>query len=523
MKKIFVIIITISFLSSCKKEFLDVAPKDQLSDATFWKTKADADLGLVGAYSNWEVYFSILFLDASADNAYDQHFSWKKLANGSFLPTDNLNVVTPSDYYYGKIRKYNNFLTKIEGVDMDAGTKEQYKAEVRFLRAYDYFIKTQFYGDVPLVTELVTSDVKPVRTPVAEVQQFVLDELQEISTILPTQNNIESKGHITKGAALALKARMELYMGRYQDAMNDAKAVIDMPNYELYPNYRELFLPVSDAANKEAILTINFANNNLQGIWIPQMLQPPSWGGFSSLSATRSLTDSYETTLGKTIDDPASGYDPNHPFANRDARLSATFVHPGELYGGKIYNTLDRTLPGGGINPDYHTDGNAPRSGANLLKYIIPVPISNLQSSAKNVMVIRLAEMYLTYAEAAVELGQSGDATAIEYINALRRRANLPEVSILTRELVRRERRSELAMEGLRYWDIKRWDIGATTLNGPVYGMREGTVNMTTGEVTYFNSYIKLDDMVFHPERKYLLPIPQSEIDASGVPQNPGY
>lgn len=522
MKKLIIFIIFIVSLASCSKDFLDVVPEDQLSDATFWKTQSDADLGLVGAYNNWEVYFSIIYLDASADNAYDQHFSWKKLANGTFLPTDNLNIVTQSDYSYWKIRKYNNFLTKVEGVNMDAQLKERYKAEVRFLRAYDYFIKTQFYGDVPLVTELVTADVIMQRTPVAEVQQFILDELQDISAVLPTQNNIESKGHVTKGAALALKARLELYMGRYQDAMNDAKAVIDMPNYELYPNYRELFLPSSDPSNKEAILTLNFANNNLQGIWMPQMLQPPSWGGFSSLSATRSLTDSYETTLGKTIDDPTSGYDPNNPFANRDLRLSTTFVHPGELYGGKIYNTLDRTINGVN-NPDYHTDGNAPRTGANLLKYIIPVPISAMQSSAKNIMVIRLAEMYLTYAEAAVELGQTGNNLAIQYINALRQRANLPPVSVLTRELVRRERRSELAMEGLRYWDIKRWDIGATALNGPVYGMRDGTVNMTTGEVTYFNNYILVDNMVFRPERNYLLPIPQSEIDVSGVPQNPGY
>lgn len=522
MKNSWILFILIILSGSCTKKFLDVAPSDQLSDVTFWKTQADADLGLSGCYNNWEVYFSILFLDASADNAYDQHFSWKKLANGSFLPTDNLNIVTVSDYSYHKIRRYNNFLTKVEDVDMDAALKERYKAEVRFLRAYDYFLKTQYYGDVPLVTELVPVDVNLPRTPIADVQQFVLDELGAISEILPAQNNIESNGHVTKGAALALKARLELYMGKYTEAMADAQAVIDLGNYELYPNYRELFLPGSDPSNKEAILTINFANNFLQGIWIPQMIQPPSWGGFSCLSATKSLTDAYETTLGKTIDDPASGYDPDHPFANRDARLSATFVHPGETFGGRIYNTLDKALPDGSLNPDYHTEGNAPRGGANLLKYILPIAIPDMQGSAKNIMVIRLAEMYLTYAEAAVELG-TNESTALSYINMLRQRANLPDATELTRDLVRRERRVELAMEGLRYWDIKRWDIGATALNGPSYGMREGTVNMTTGEVTYENTYIKVDDLVFHPERNYLLPIPQSEIDATGVAQNPGY
>ena len=305
--------ILLFLLSTCSDDYLNVAPKDQLSDVTFWKTEEDAYLGLVGCYNNWEVYFSILYFDAAADNAYDQHFSWKKLANGEFLPTDQLNVIQASDYTYNKVRKYNNFLTQIEKIDMDDGKRELYKAEVRFLRAYDYFLKTQSFGDVPLVTELVPPNVNLPRTPVEEVRDFILNELEEISQILPVQTNAESGGRITAGAALALKARLELYLGMYDAAMADSKRVIDM-NYELHPDYRSLFLPANSNTNKEAILTINHANGFVSGIFIPQMIQPPSWGGFSSLSATKSLTDAYETTLGKTIEDPASGYDPQNPF-----------------------------------------------------------------------------------------------------------------------------------------------------------------------------------------------------------------
>jgi hypothetical protein len=130
--------------------------------------------------------------------------------------------------------------------------------------------------------------------------------------------------------------------------------------------------------------------------------------------------------------------------------------------------------------------------------------------------------MYLTYAEAAVETGQNEDI-GLQLINKLRQRGNLPPATALTRDLVRRERRVELALEGLRLWDIKRWDIGSTVLNGPTYGSRDGSVNMTTGEVTWSDTYIKVDDKTFNPLKKYFLPIPQSMIDASGMTQNSGY
>ncbi len=521
MKKYIIGITTIFLLSTCSDDFLDVVPKDNLSDATFWKTPEDAHLALVGCYNYFEWYFSILYFDAAADNAYDQHFSWKKLQNGSFLSTDQLNVVQASDYNNTKVRRYNSFLTNIEKVDMDEPIRELYKAEVRFLRAYQYFLKTQSFGDVPLITELVPSNFNLPRTPVEEVQTFILNELEEISKILPIKTNAESGGRITSGAAIALKARLELYMGRYDDAMTDAKKVIDM-NYELHSDYRSLFLPENSNTNKEAIFSLNHANGFITGIFIPQMIQPWSWGGFSSLSATKSLNDAYETILGKTIDDPTSGYVPERPWENRDVRLSATFVHPGQLFGGKIHNSLDRNLPDGSQNPDYHADGNGPRGGSNLMKYVIPIPISEMQSNGVNVMIIRLAEMYLTYAEAAVELNKNLDI-ALPLINELRERGNLPPVDELTKDIVRRERRVELAMEGLRYWDIKRWDIGPTALNGPIYGDPDGTVDMNTGEVTYNGTYIKLGDMVFHADRNYLLPIPQYEIDVTGVEQNDGY
>jgi hypothetical protein len=310
-------------------------------------------------------------------------------------------------------------------------------------------------------------------------------------------------------------------LGNYIEAMADSKRVIDM-NYELYPDYRALFLPGNDDS-KESILTLNFINNFLYSEFILQMLLPPSYGGYSTMSVTKSLMDTYETTLGKTIDDPASGFDPENPFKNRDPRMDMTFLHPGMEWNGRIYNSLDRTLPNGEVNPDYYAVGDAARGGNNILKYIKGIPLREIQNYGVQIILIRLAEMYLTYAEAAVETGQNLEQ-GLEYLNLVRERVGMPPQTELTREIVRRERRVELAIEGLRRFDIQRWDIGASVLNGPVYGSRLGTVDMTTPEtVTWEDEYIQMDERVFRPELNYLFPIPQSEIDVSGWPQNPGY
>lgn len=143
-------------------------------------------------------------------------------------------------------------------------------------------------------------------------------------------------------------------------------------------------------------------------------------------------------------------------------------------------------------------------------------------------MVFRLAEMYLIFAEASLKTGRD-QGLALGYINAIRARTGveMPPVAVLTEDVVRRERRVELAFEGLRYFDIKRWDIGATALNGPVLGARQealGAVNQATGKVTWSGPNVSVENRTFRPERKYLWPIPQSEINLnSNVTQNPGY
>ncbi len=534
-KHIYLIIILLSKVCvSCGDSFLDVAPKDTLSDATFWKTEVDADLALNGCYKGWECLTNILFLDAVSDNGYEQFdYCFQPIGNGQILNTSPAGLNAPwvdqhatRWFRYDRIRKYNNFLTKVETVEMDEGKKARYKAEVRFLRAYDYFNKIMFYGDVPLVSELITEaeEANLSRTPQADVEAFIVKELDEAAAILPVQDMIGSGGHITKGAALALKARLELYRGNYEAAQVAAQQVIDMGCYELYPDYEELFRPSSKAANKEVILDVQYIKNEYSNM-IPQLNLPATEGGWSALNALWPFVESFQTLSGLPVNDATSGYDDNNPFSNRDPRLTMTVLCPGEAYNGRYYNPLDKFIDGqeDRKNMDFHEEAAASRGGLLVKKYIYPMSVEEANNHDGNAIVFRLAEMYLIVAEAAVKTGKETDK-AISYINAIRTRVGMPSITALTEETVKYERRAELAFEGLRYFDLKRWDLGPTLLNGWAIGSRNGTVNSQTGQVTWSEGHIRLEERLFQPQRKYLLPIPQAELDRNpNMEQNPGY
>ncbi len=525
MKK-FKYIFSMIFISlgmvSCTEKFLDAVPNDQLSGATFWKTESDINMALAGAYRGWDNGMDVVMRDAMTDNDY----SWltvtgyQQVGNGTVNP-QNVTIGNGGRVFsYVQIRKYNSFLENIEGMTIDAALKEKLKSEVRFLRAYDYFLKAMFFGDMPLITKTITSTELPARTPVTQIHAFILDELDKISKILPVQNNITAKGHITRGSALALKARLELYLGKYAEAMASSKAVIDMGVYELYPNYEQLFYRQNKGNNKEAIAEIQHILNDY-ATSIPWQRLPAWKGGYSENAVSRSIVEEYETKNGLTIaQDPA--YDPLDPFANRDPRLAMSIAYPGSNWFGRIYTALDPQF-GGVTNADYYLNDGS-KAAQMSKKYLDPgIQNAERQNFDAPIMVIRLAEMYLTYAEAAVESGQNL-TLGLEYLNKVRTRAGQINATVLTRALVRRERRVELAFEGLRYFDIKRWDLGPTVMNGPFQGSRLGTVNQTTGKVTWGTGYIVVENRTFYPLRKYLLPIPQSEMDVnSKMVQNPGY
>lgn len=540
MKKYIYLVLTAILFNSCS-DFLDREPNDTLFPGIFWETENDAKLTLTACYRDFEGE-GILYNDCASDNAYNfhRHEGYQALGDGSIVAGET-NAV--SFFSYTTIRKCNEFLENIDKVHFkdDANLTAQQKknamiAEVRFIRAYRYFIMTQFYGDVPLVTKTFKTpdEAKVSRDSREKVEQFIITELQDISKnkYLLEHQDQSNKGRITLSAAHALLSRIHLYRKEYAEAIAEANLV---KGHSLFPSYEGLFL-LANNNNSEAILEYQYVKDEYQLDFTPYL--PNSAGGWSSVVPLQSLVDNYETIDGLTIAEAkANGtYDESNPFVNRDPRLRATIIYPGQLWDGQIYSSVVV-----GDLDHFQSANNATSSGYNFKKYFSNLEQygGNYWNTGKYLMIIRYAEVLLNLAEAKIEKGDIDDEMYAS-LNAVRKRAGLPEVNkskynnqAKLRELVRRERRSEFAFEGLRRFDIIRWNIAKDVMNGNAYGCRQIKPNaewlkgqLPNGDynVNLTEAPIIVEKRTFH-DRNMLLPIPQDAIDKNKnlLPNNPGY
>lgn len=522
MKKIVYSLLCALALSACDSNFLERNPLDQPSNEGFWNTEKDAMAAAVGCYDGWMSMDDILYFDCVSDNAYNP-FSWEGFqvqAAGLATPTD----CGASYMGYDKIIRYNNFLENIDRPKMNEELRMRLIAEVRFLRAWDYFRKVTLYGDVPLVTEVLGLDNSNLpRNPKAEVIKFVLDELTAIAPTLPTVYSGSDVGRITRGAALALKARMSLFDQQYavcEQACEDIMGV----GYELFPDYRGLF-KIANEGNKEVILDVQYIES-LYGTWVLGVLPPRSIDGWCSINPTQSLVDEYECIDGKTIDQSAV-YNPDEPYQKRDPRLNISILSPGEQYEGFIYDPINPADPHG----DYYQPFGRSKTGYLVRKYVDDLSdYADMWETGMNGIVIRYAEVLLMYAECKIETNQI-DNSVYETLNQIRTRAGMPEVDRAAyagqekmRELLRRERRVELALEGLRWFDVCRWKIGEQVMKGDMLGCRLGQADPMTGALSLLDESIFVETRFFDPDKNYLWPIPQGVIDATpAIKQNPNY
>ncbi|RYD91541.1 MAG: hypothetical protein EOP54_22255, partial [Sphingobacteriales bacterium] len=237
MKKIFTIIIIFSLFSACKKGFLDVVPGDRLSNATFWRNADDATQAATGVYSSWATShnFQLYFADAWSDDAiptgFWQGFYYYIWGNGNISPQEaNLNTYWGA--LYSVVRTSNVFLTNVDKCVMDETLKNRLKGEVRFIRAFEYYLLYNNWGEVPLIDQpLSPGDLNVGRAPEGQTLAFIISDLDAAIADLPV--TAPQAGRISKGAALALKARVLLYAGKYAEAAAAAKLVMDQGNYEL--------------------------------------------------------------------------------------------------------------------------------------------------------------------------------------------------------------------------------------------------------------------------------------------------
>lgn len=523
-RSIIIVVLLSVFSSSCKKDFLDRQPLTEYSESTLWTGVTDAMAASNAVYSGFENGQWVIYMDNASDNAHCPYpwEGWQQYGNMQLLSPNNGG----SRYNFTSIVQSNWFLENIDKTPMDQDLLTRLKGEVRFLRSYNYFVRSQLYGDFPLFTKMLTVEEANTipRSPKAEVVQFMVNELEAVAPTLPTTYSGNDRGRVTRGAALALKARIELFNEKWAESAASSKQVMDLGVYSLFPNYLDLFR-LTNEYNSEIILDRAYLESDPNLTLGLQILAPEDTpgGGWASVNPTQALVDAYEMANGKTITEPGSGYNVDKPFVNRDPRLLQTLIVPGAPYAGIIYNPMNPNSLD--YWPTYNYTGYIGR------KYIhYKSDYADLYRAGLNVPLIRYSEVLLTYAEAKIELNQI-DNSVYDAIDQVRLRAGMPRVDQAVyasqtkmRELIRRERRIELALEGLRWYDIQRWKIGDEVMNGQVYGLRLSNID-ASGNVTYTSTeHAKIEERLFNPAKNYLWPIPQGQLDLSdAIVQNPGY
>ncbi|UMB52401.1 RagB/SusD family nutrient uptake outer membrane protein [Lutibacter sp. A64] len=531
MKKIIYLLAIVVVFNSCDESFLETDPNDALSPSTFWKTQNDLDLALTGCYSGFEDGGSIIYRDCGSDNAYNNFpwEGWKNIGNGELSPAD------PGSTYYDFtiINRCNEFIENVDfAVDVDENLREVYKAQARFIRAFKYYVLTTNYGDVPLITQNfgTPEEAKVSRDSQEVVRNFIEDELNDVINILPDAYSAAEYGKATKGAAQALLMRYFLYFKEYQKALSTANSI---SGYSLNATFEGLFDPANEQ-NSEIILSVQYTPDLYSIGFTPYL--PNGIGGWSSVVPTQSLVDAFEMADGRTIDEAENDgdYDPTNPYVNRDPRLRASVVYPGQVFANNVYRSIEV-----GDDDYYSKANNSSKTGYNFKKYTSFMdldPGSAYWNMGNDIFIFRYAEVLLTIAEAKLELGQI-DNELYEAIDAIRLRAGMPEVDrvkyadeLSLRKLIRNERRVEFAMEGLRRDDIIRWGIASEVLNGDLLGANRGTVLDTKQPNGDYNVLMNLDPNIienrsFQVPKNNLLPIPQSAIDKNPnlKPNNPGY
>jgi len=557
LKIYFVALLVLMGASNCSDEFLERTPSDQISSATFFKQQKDIEYALNAVYdligfNSWNRSYGsgtdMLRIEVLTDNAVDHH-SWNacyELGNGTANAYDWYVQYRWQERYRG-IMRANRLLEGAPNVeDMNIDYRNRLVAEATVLRAYFYFDLVYLFGDVPFLTSsILPDDCEPIidadgnatpnpscsRTDKETIMDALVADLEGVLAHLPKEYEQDDKGRITKGTALTLQARIHLYREEWAEAAAASKAVMDLNVYSIYPTYANMF-DYQGVDNEEVIFDIQVMEEVDEGeFWLPNY-GPNSIGGWSCSCPLQSLIDTYETTDGKTIDDPTSIYDPAQPFINRDPRLHHSILYPGREWQWGVYNTIPgATYPGqeivAGDDLNDATSGqwNKSATGYNWIKYISQQDIddANYWDSGIHFIVMRYAEVLLMYAEGKIEAGDI-DQSVYDAINEVRQRGdvNMPTIAAgksadQLREIVRRERRVEFTFEGIRLYDIRRWKIADQVMPGESAGLTY--TDPDTGSEVTLSGGVRNFDAAKH----YVWPIPQAEIDVSGLIQNPNW
>lgn len=534
----------VTVMIGCNDDFLVREPEDKLDAKTFFTSQENAVLAVNAIYNaalepvKGRTY-SIDF-DCMSDNMYNysRNQGTQEFGQGTQGASSTYALNFWSRQYKG-ISRANLVLEWLdkcyEGNQPSVNIRERLRGEALFLRAYFYSELVDFWGDVPYYDRSVTiADGQPRRNK-REIVELLLKDLEDAAGKLPVRHAASDTGRATRGAALALKGKIELYNGMYSEAAATLKEVEQLADrdengnylgglrYDIYPLYREMFLPQHED-NCEVVFDIQYIPGaSVQGLSHQLYTYTYVW---NSYCPTMSLVSDYYTKGGYPVrydfsksvwisDDP--DFNAAAPFADRDPRMDASVIMPGSDDGrGKIFVPWATTHP-----------------TAMKIRKWNDYTESVMNNSEHNIILIRFADVLLMRAEALVESGDYLEAEVRGLIDRVRQRPSVMMPKVEDREgtglgqdelrtIIRHERRVEFAFEGTRVSDIRRWRIGPEVMTD-AYGFENGPVRQSPPKYIP----LKVDTRSFNPDRDYLWPIPQDELNNNPMlgpgDQNPNY
>ncbi len=514
MKKILLIILLPFTLIQCSDDFLERSSPTQIAEDNFWTSESDAFLALNAVYSslqsrslyggNLNGWQGFPGFDNLGDNAFNQ-YKWEGpglFMEGTVDPSSGPIGAIWNNLYEG-VARVNSVIKNVNEISEELISKETKNAlsgQAYFLRGLLYFNLAVYFEDVPLITAPQTLEEAFVpKNTYAEVTAQIVEDLKLAIQYLPESHPNSLYGYATKGAALSLLARVQLYNKQYTGefgVLSLTEQVMEL-GYSLHPDYAELFTPAGEMS-PEIVFSVRFlrgddTNNgetfSATFLGTPKVDQRPM----------KNLVNDYYCTDGLPVTESPL-YNPDDERENRDPRALATIYFKDDQY-------LD--------DPVRVFPGNGP-TGYGMRKYIRRGPDAEgnavFGEGSQDFYVIRYADVLLMRAEALAETGDVSGATQL--VNQVRERVNMPRVEDVEGavgqaqmvEIVRHERRVELALEGLRFMDLKRWGT-----------VEQAFQRAAADPVGPYNPQ-------YLGKRSEVFPIPQSEIDVNpNLVQHPAW
>lgn len=542
----------------CNKD-LNLTPKDQIADTLFWQSPADFALAANDFY--FDLQSVPQYIDNTSDIAYGGSIGSGIIAG----VTDDARAISTGAYLaqstsplwdssYKRIRGANYLLQKARSSGLGADI-DRWVGEALFFRAYHYWNLVRTFGGVPLIDKVLEVNSPELYTPRSSqtaIIDFLINDLDSAVDKLPKQSGLtpDESGRVTHGAALALKARAALYMGTWAKyhgdgdaarylamAIDAAEKIISSAEYALYTgsgdnSYKYIFIQQGDDS-REVILARRYYLNRIVQNWTREL-----W--FNFMVPTKNMADMYLAKDGLPINRSPlfRGYSTlAGEFQDRDPRMAMTFIVPGStiFFEGGIWKP---TFPG-------FTGSNATRTGYMLRKFLDETLDAATFRGQYDFKEFRYAEALLILAEALFErYGRISDQDLARTVNVLRARVNMPALTngfvaangLNMLQEIRRERTVELAFEGFRRDDLRRWKTAETVMPqalrgvkfvGTEYQQRYPDLQVGTDIQVDGEGFIVTEPAAsrrFQP-RHYLDPVPLQQIQLSHgtLSQNTGW